>query len=191
MDEQGGGSDPVGIHYRRLPDKTLLRGPWGAVQLVGHKTVSGIAGVEHGDPVTDAALGYGAAKSVGVADDPVDHKAAVRTAAGCQAGAVQLGKTPERFVREFHKIPVIRGPIYSAEIHEAAAASVAAMWIAEQYKPAPSRHGLHFQMEDAAVGQLGPAVYLQHAGVTARGIKICGDDHIAVDFLARRGTKCK
>ena len=133
------------------------------------------------DPVGDRPLGSGADKPVGVADDPVGHKAAVAAAGLADLRPVDLGVGVQHRVGEVHQVLVVGLAVMAADIHKLVVPAVAAHRVAVEDKVAHVRPDLHLMVEDRAVGRLGAAVDIQDRRVFLFGVEVLREQHPSAD----------
>ena len=156
--------DLVGVLHGAVPPEFFDIRPDGRAALVFGEVGADVGHAVEARPVRDRALAGAGAEAVGVADDPVGHKAAVGAAGFEEVICVHLGILLERRVAERHQIIEVDRAVLAADIHERAAA-VGAGGIAEDDEIATARPVLHLVIEHGTVDGLGTAVNIEDDGV--------------------------
>ena len=148
--------------------------------LVVAKPVADVSGVGKRHPVGDAPLGGCTGEPVGVADDPVGHKAAVAAAGNSHAGGVDGRVFGDDRIGELHQVVVVIGAIGASQFSEGFAPAVASPGIHKEDKVSHAGPSLHLMEEDGAKGSLGTAVDVDNRRVLLTGVITVGRDDPAL-----------
>ena len=126
--------------------------------MIPGKVLSNVRGKPKAHPVGDGALGRGGGEPVGVADDPVGHKAAIAAPGDAQPFLIDLGILFQHTVRKGHQVVVINGAVFSPQVGKLVAPAVSAPWVGKEHKPALAGPILHLVVEHLAVDRFRAAV---------------------------------
>ena len=166
VDEQGRRGHVFGIFQRRLLP--------GVVQLlIQILSVNGVkviprTHVRHkgvAQPIRHGPLAGGSLEAVGMADHPVGHVAAVRTASDAQATGVNLRDLRQSGIRELHQILVIFLAPVSPHVGVVVALAVRAVDVGKEDKVALACPDLHLVEKGRPVNCLWPAVDIEDGRV--------------------------
>ncbi len=106
-------------------------------------------------PIRDRTLADSGPKAVGMADNPVGHKPAVRPPGDTETVAVDRRVFFYAQVYELHQVIVVIGAIFAAQFGESIALSFAAAGIAEKDEIALSRQVLQIIEKNSAESPFG------------------------------------
>ena len=185
VEEERGRFDPVSVLHGAVPPEFFRVRPDGRAALILGEVRADVGHAVEARPVGDGALAGAGAEAVGVADDPVGHKAAVGAAGFKEIIRIHLGIAFERRVAERHEVVEVHRAVFAADVHERAA-SVAARGIAENDEIALAGPILHFVIEDGAVNGLGAAVDIEDDGILFARFKAEGLQDEAVYLVTAR-----
>ncbi len=126
-----------------------------------------VAGADEALPVDHAALDQGGGETVGVADRPSAHEAAVGATTDTDPGIVDLRQLAQRIGHGLHVVEVDRAESTPDRRRPRGAVAVGAAWVGADDDVAGGGRQLELVEEAEVVGERRPAVHIHEAGPPA------------------------